>query len=235
MSAVLPLSRISSGKQTEPDESPRKLLPAHELVAIGTLVILPIIGFGVSLVTNAYTPRFFLPATIGASLTVTISATVFMRSSHRTELLLLLFLGLGFAGFQAYEIRRLAGKSLPSKSVVKFLEQLPEQTLILSSPNQFLNAFAYTPPQLRARMGCLIDHDAVVRYHHRDSPHRSLQALSNFAAVPVHDYHSFVSENRHFYLLQNEPGWLHHELTQDGFELVRRKDIGRFVYEVTKR
>ena len=233
LSAIVVLSRIGSGKRIGKGRKPRDLLPPHELVATGTLVILPILGFALSFLTNAYVPRYFLAATIGASLTATVFVVALMRAPRAIELLLLLLLGLGFAGVQAHEIRRLARTPMPSKSVIRFLEQVPEQALILSSPKKFLDVFQYTPTRLRTQLGCIVDLDAVVRLQQKETSYRSLQALSKVAGLPVYGYHSFVSENRHFYL-QGKPEWLHQELTLSGFQLIPKRDIGRFVYEVMR-
>jgi hypothetical protein len=73
----------------------------------------------------------------------------------------------------------------------------------------------------------------LVRYERNDTPHRSLQALSRVVHLNVYEYQAFIDQHPHFYVL-GKPGWLHQQLSQDGFQVVREKGIGPYIYEVTK-
>jgi hypothetical protein len=214
--------------------------PPHELIAALVLMLLPFFGFLIAkFLTNAFTPRYFLPAAVGLALVF--SFLVYQANfSHPwvSPVVIITLLSL-FIFRQAGDFCGLTGgKPGMDKAVMQILSTTGDDPIVIVDAHSFLEFFHYVPPSLKKRLFYLTNLKAAIRYTGWDSNDRSLSALSNKVPLGVENYHSFLSSHERFYLFsnacgKNRPSWVVPQLLEDGARFTgKRERNGYIVQEV---
>ena len=210
-------------------------VPSHELIAVMTLMLLPVIGFVLAnLVTHAFVTRYFLPTAIGIALGLAFLYHRLLQGRLLiTAVLLASLLGI-FIVRQAGDARGLFSKKpniIAAKSFTWALSIPGNTPIVTSDPLFFLQCQHYAPPVLKSRLCYLMNLDAV-RKSAVDTSDRALEKLSKRIPMPVVDYRSFLSSHNHFYAY-GRIKWLIIQLLEDGIRF-QNKIIGEHViFEVS--
>ena len=221
------LSRSGVSKE-EPAFSPKEL-PLHELVAVGVLALLPVVGWVVArLVTNAFTGRYLLPAMIGLSVLLAYMVGRSLRWSRAPAVVLIAVLGAAFAARQIQQARGFL-KGPPAHKALHALEveTQPETGPIVVSPAfYFLEVHHYASEAVKPRLVYVANIEESFRHCGSDTADRAIIALSRVAGLPVRDYESFTSTHSKFFAYDHgNRGWFVPKLVADGAQvaLVARK------------
>jgi hypothetical protein len=198
----------------------------HEMAAAFGFATLPTLAVVLGKwVTGVFTFRYILPVVVGLSLLV---AFVSYRRSRGCIILgtALLACLLNVAVLQgSRDYRRLAQESARIEATCDYLRQHSsiELPIVVGAPIRFLEMVHYAPPELAARLVCVSDPAASVRYLHEDTTERALRHLRHWAPVSVVDCDAFLAEHREF-LLYDNGGWLRRGLQAAG---ARLEECGR--------
>ena len=178
-------------------------IPSHELVAMMTLLLLPIIGFVFAkLVTHAFNPRYFLPTLIGIALGLAFLYQRLLQDRVLVTAVLLVSLLSIFIYGQAVDAQGFVSKKIDilGRRLAQSLNATGDQgPIVISDGVKFLEYLHYAPPDLKSRLCYLIDPSAV-RQKGVDTVERSLNELRKKVPMCVEDYRSFLSSHDHFYL-----------------------------------
>ena len=202
-------------------------VPSHELIAVMTLILLPVIGFVVAkLVTHAYVTRYFLPTAIGIALGLAFLYHRLLQGRLLiTAVLVASLLGI-FIVRQAGDARGLFSEK-PNIAVAKsctWALSVPDNTpIIISNPLLFLQCQHYAPPGLKTRLCYLMDLDAV-RQTGKGTANGALEKLREKVPIRVEDYRSFLSSHNRFYLYDSNK-LLITKLLRDGVQLKVNKTL----------
>jgi hypothetical protein len=202
-------------------------VPSHELIAVMTLLMLPIIGYVIAkLLMIAFISRFFIPTAIGIALGLAFLYHRLLQGRlFITVFLFVLLLGILIIK-QAVDAQGLLSKKL-NLNVAKSLtwaSSIPGNSPIVISDSQvFLLYQHYAPQGLKRRLCYLIDLDPVDQS--MSTGFSGLKGLSKKIFIPVEGYQSFLSSHPHFYLLFISNKLLIHKLMKDGVQL-KVKNIG---------
>jgi len=202
-------------------------VPSHELIAVMTLMLLPVIGFVVAkLVTHAYVTRYFLPTAIGIALGLAFLYHRLLQGRLLiTAVLVASLLGI-FIVRQAGDARGLFSEK-PNIAVAKsctWALSVPDNTpIIISNPLLFLQCQHYAPPGLKTRLCYLMDLDAV-RQTGKGTAKGALEKLREKVPIRVEDYRSFLSSHNRFYLYDSNK-LLITKLLRDGVQLKVNKTL----------
>jgi hypothetical protein len=203
-------------------------VPCHDWVAAMTLMLFPVIGFVFAkFVTQAFTPRYFLPTAIGIALGL---AFLYQRLLQDRLFITAILLGSLLSVFicqQTVDARGLGSKK-PKLSKVQSITQaldIPGDTpVVISTGTEFLQYMKYAPESLKSRLCYLIDPntDGLLS---SDTVDRSMGELKKRFPMCVEDYRSFLSSHHHFYVYGPINLLLFH-LLEDGVQ-IKVKSKGR--------
>ncbi len=142
------------------EELRRGSIPAHELVAVGTLSLLPLSGVTTAkLLTGAYTHRYALAAVIGVSILIAFAANVVDRKTPLVGLSLLCILCFSFV---LRFIDDYGNTKIAAEQQIQRLRFLEEQSrgrspIVISSPHEFFVVSHYASRDRRGRFIYLAD------------------------------------------------------------------------------
>jgi len=203
-------------------------VPSHELVAAMTLMLFPVIGFVFAkFVTQAFTPRYFLPTAIGIALGLAFLYQRLLQDRLAIAALLLVSLLSVFICKQTVDIRGLVSKK-PNIGRVQYIAHalnVPGDTpVVISTGLEFLQYLQYAPKGLKGRLCYLIDRNTDGQLR-SDTVDRSMGELRKRFPMCVEDYRSFLSSHNHFYVYGSINLLLIH-LLEDGVQ-IKVKNKGR--------
>lgn len=213
-----------------------------DLLIAGALLSLPVVLVVFTLVTGGgFAQRYAIALTVGFALAVPVAIN--WRGGFGPKLFTACFFAYVLC-LDARDLRNLIGaKSAPEVAresrALKALNSIPlrdDLPLVVASAHDYLTAYYYGPPELRARMLHLAGPEQSLRLTGIDSASRTMAALAAFAPVRVRPVDAYIGDNRSFLLLTGGPriaplnwlptylmseGWHFVELgTEDGDELV---------------
>jgi hypothetical protein len=200
---VVILAGLSKGRtvatQSRADEMTG--IPIHELVFLGTLSLLPLVGQALALAAKSpYNDRYGLAAICGLSPLLAFFIYRASGASRRAGLAMVLVFGSWFItdfGTWFYGLSQTNVWDLPTFE----LSSLPKDTLIvISDPLMFIEAEYYEPPQVVSRMRLLTDPALAIQYTGTDMFDRGSYKSSLLFPFKgqVEDYKTFLAANKHF-------------------------------------
>ena len=128
-------------------------LPSHELIAALVLMLLPFFGFFIAKVlTNAFTPRYFLPAAVGITLVFSFLVYQVNFSAPWVSTVFIITLLSLFIFRQAGDFRGLiGGKPGINKAVMQILSTTGDDPIVIADAHSFLEFSHYVPPSLKKK------------------------------------------------------------------------------------
>ena len=203
-------------------------------------MLLPFFGFLIAkFFTNAFTPRYFLPAAVGITLVFSFLVYQVNFSPPWVSTVFIITLLSLFIFRQAGDFRGLTGgKPGINKAVMQILSTTGDDPIVIVDAHSFLEFSHYVPTSLKKRLFYLTNWNAALRYTGSDSGDRSLSALSKKVPLGVENYHSFLSSHERFYLFSYTCGkkrhyWVVPQLLEDGARFTgKRERNGYIVQEV---
>lgn len=215
-------------------------LPSHEVIAALTLMLLPCFGFLIAkFLTNAFTPRYFLPATVGIALVFSFLVYQVNFSAPWVSTVVIITLLSLFIFRQAEDFRGLTGgKPGINKAGMQILSTTGDDPIVIADAHSFLEFSHYVPPSLKKRFFYLTNWNATVRFTGSDTNDRGLSSLGKKVPLGVENYHSFLSSHERFFLFSPPCGkkrlyWVVPQLLEDGARFTgKRERNGYIVHEV---
>jgi len=185
-----------------------KTIPPHEIFAAFVLTLIPFIGYFVSLhITNAYTGRYFLSASIGGIISLGYISTIISKSNITKPKLIqgLLLIGLLCIFFAQLSIRVfLYYKTLETTffKEPKSLQSIQDLPVVILNPHLFTKIHHYSNPTIKKNVYYLIDDSKNHVYHEgqANTADISLSGLRKYTNITVWDYNTFTDKYQSFYL-----------------------------------
>jgi hypothetical protein len=199
-----------------------------DLFLASALLAFPVIVVFFSLATRGgFAQRYALPLTVGVAMAVPVAIN--WRGAFGPRLFTALFfaymLSLDARALRQLRIAQSAPQAAQDSNALKALRSLrlrDDLPLVVSSAHDYLVAFQYGTPEVRARMLHLVGREQSVRLTGTDSASRTMAALSAFAPVQVRPVDSYIDDKHSFLLLTGGPAisqlnWLPTSLLSAGW------------------
>jgi len=196
---------------TQPREA-----PLHEIAALTGLALLPIIGWFVALITNAYVTRYVLPSVIGMGGLLAICVARAGKARSWLSPVLLLLLMVWFSGGELFDAwGALTGPS--PQSIVLARHRMLVQAwklnvpIVITSPETFFEIGYYAPPGGPVNLVYLNDREAALRYLGNDTSEIDFPVMCKIARLNCQAYDDFVPSHPRFlmYRMHRSSGdWL---------------------------
>jgi hypothetical protein len=176
-------------------------MPAHEVIFLVSLSLLPVFGQSMALLTKSpFNDRYALSAVIGLSILLAAFVFKVTGGDRRAGLAMTMIFGAWFVFDFGDQMRAMFQEhpwDLPSIE----LSSLPKDTLIvISDPLMFVEAEFYEPPQVAKRLRLLTDAKLAIRYTGTDMFDRGFYKSQDLLQVKglVQDYQTFLNSTTHF-------------------------------------
>lgn len=204
----------------ERNSAPRRL-PAHEVAAAITVLLLPLAGVLLAVaVTGAFVPRYAMPAVFAFSLIFPLAVRSLRSRGHSADVLLCGFLAVTFVrgiGPSLVAPLPLRDPFLSRPVLQDALGATPE--LVSASSLQYLQYWYYAPTELQPRLRYLADAKHARRLMGADTIDRGYLTLARWTDVPVAAYDAFIAEHHDFQVYEAGSGWLLQQLEAAGATL----------------
>lgn len=219
-------SVVSSEDGAQVDGACRlKLLPHETFATIGFLFI-PVIAVAAAMfVTNAFTPRYALPAILGLCILLTLGIDRLLSGREGLTILLLLCLAAGFVRRTEMTLQASSEVARNRQGTVELLQdrQFSELPVVCADAHIFLVLSHEAPPEVQSRLVYLADPKASLRYLGHNSVERGmLDLLKTWFGLNVQQYEPYIVSRPPFLLLgdpQSFLNWLLRDLISSGAHL----------------
>ena len=170
--ALLAAGLVALRWLTRAPAAERRRLPAHEVAAIGTCLLLPLIEIAAARLTSGvFVPRYALPFTFGVGIAIPLGIWRLTAGATSAQIVfaLLLTSGFGSAVYQSVVNRPQTFVSpVDQRPVLASALQEP-QPVVVTGGLMFLQLWYDTPPAVRARLWYVADSDSAVTYTGSDT------------------------------------------------------------------
>ena len=199
-------------------------LGRHELFTILALAAMPLVVYLTTFVAPVgFYSRYVQPVVLGATVLLSVFAYRIGGASERfRNLWVTLLVGFCLLPWAIWQTAKIVLMPRPGTVLLHSLDisQEPNLPVVVDSDNDFMMAYYYAPPEVRARLYMLADIPSAVRYLGADTSLRSLQLGQTFRDIHVVDYHEFIATHGEFLLARTlGAGWITQKLLADGASL----------------
>ena len=218
--AVIALLVVIASFRPAHQEPVTRQLPAHEIAAGLTCLLLPALGALLGIMaTGVFVSRYALPAVAGASITIPLTIERLARRARASELVLLAVMAGTYLG------------TLPSlRSVEPFENPVAARSLLVGALRMpgptvasgqlwYLQLWYYAPLELKSRLVYLADPESGLRYRGSDVFDRGYLALARWTPVTVEPFGPFTERHRAFRVYASGAGWLLDRLRDEHAEI----------------
>ena len=222
-------------------------IPVPDWILAGGLSLLPFFVVPASLKIGAFSERYILPCVAGIAILLTFALCRAFRGDRLVGTVLTLFF-LGWFVFKSTgELRSQrasnGGLGIPLGQPLRnanWVSDLGRSDLpIAVAPAVFfMTVQEYVPEGIRARVHYLANQEMARLYGDIPSNDTNLIRFSQALPLPVVDFQTFVTGQRHFLIVMESehPNWLVPALLERGAQLsLRTRSGSNFVFEVTMR
>jgi hypothetical protein len=180
-------------------------LQGHEIVAIAGFLAVPSMAVALAMLsTDAYTPRYALPAALGVALLLPLG--LHRVQGSRLALVVVTVCALAaFAGRVAwYQHLEQDAEAAERAGIVSFLRRnaTGDLPVVVAHPQRFFELSHQRPGELAGRLLHLSSSRLALRYIGTDSTEDGLQVLRRFAPLDVRNFEAFTAVGRPFFLLE---------------------------------
>jgi len=201
---------LRSSSRSSDRQRPFVRPPDHELLALGTLVLLPFFGVLLGkLVTGGFTGRYALSAVIGVTVLVALTAWWADREAPIVGVSLMVVLTV-LAGLRFSTRYDQATRDEKEQiQALQFLEQHSRAGLpiVISSPHDFFELSHRAAEEGGPRLLYLADPALAVKYLQTDAVDLGVLGLEDIAPLRVEPYRSFVASHSRFLLYGEHGAW----------------------------
>jgi hypothetical protein len=225
---------MRSGAHDEADTR-HQILPAHELLAVVTLGLTPIVAVSISrYTTHVFLARYTAWAMIGLAI---LAAAMLSACAGRARLLrgAVLAVLLVLAAFR--EIHTLQEKPVlrQGNAILRLLQTLPNgsEPILIAYNHAFMELSYYADPTLRERIVYPLDRSAELRYTGSDLDYLLLSGMRAHTALKIVNLEPFLKTNSDFLLAARPQDYLPQYLAGLGYRLTAiSSDSGASVFSV---
>jgi hypothetical protein len=207
-----------------------------EIILVGGFLYFPaLLVVLTKLLHSGYAPRYGWPAILGLVLGwVYLLRPIWLKSSSAYLLVALL---IGFAFQDGNDVLGLykAGSIRVVKrwtSLAELSRREPGIPVVIGSPEDYLEAAEYSPPELRDRLVEVVDADIATRLVGTDTPDKTNRLLAQFIPLHVEDLAAFQVTHQKFLLLSGgRHDWFTQYLVERRYRLrLLSKEAGSSLY-----
>ncbi len=216
---VSPASRADTGPIPEPR------VPSHELAAVATLVLTPLIAILSGYVIGGFIDRYAIITVTGFALLFSYAVALSSRRCSFIGVLSLVVVAGMFLSKEHFAIiRSLRGtESFRMPSIVA--SAVKEQVVVIESPVVYLQYQHYASREVAGRLYSVVDAEQSRRITGNPSPDIGLIALRKWAPIQSEDYDAFLAAQSEFLVYQTnrarEFSWLLIRLSREPLWEVR--------------
>jgi hypothetical protein len=218
------------------DGMPKRRSGLPDIVLTGGLLFYPALLFVlVKLLGSGYAPRYGWPGILGLALGAVYLVRTVWRTRSSTYLLVALLVAFAVQGgsdFWTAHKASPAGVDRRWTELAELSRGEPGIPVAIGSPEAFLEAVEYSPPELRGRLVEVVDEESALRLAGADSVDRGNRLLAQFIPVHVEDLAAFQAAYPKFLVRSGGPWeWLAQYLIERRYRLtLLSKDADSSVY-----
>jgi uncharacterized membrane protein len=202
---------IRSRSRSPAARRPFRRIPDHELVALGTFVLLPLLGLLLGkLVTHGFTSRYALPAVLGVAALVALAAWWADGEAPIVGLSLVLLLVVLVAGRFTVRYDKATRDADRQTETLHFLQRHGRAgvPLLVGSPHEFFEmSHRASKDRGRPALVYLADRAEARRYLDTDDVDLALIGLEDIAPLDVEAYRPFIASHSRFLVYGDHGGW----------------------------
>jgi len=220
------------------DEGVRGELPAHEMVAAGTLLIMPVFLYIVAtLVTGYFMDRYALSGVVGCASLLGFGLHQTARGRHFVGLVLLGGILTWFVAAQSFpKTRPYAVRGPVVDTNDAMYPKGDARPIAVANALQYLQMYHYGSREVVSRIRYVSDPQRALRQPDFIAE-LALRGLREWVPIKVEEYASFLAAHRSFWIYHNslnQVEWLIAQLAADGWRVeLRAQDRDLLLFLVT--